>query len=170
MKEPQVKIARINRDWTQGSIVRNLWSLSWPMIINNSINTLGPTVDMIWVGRLGADSIAGVGVSGLIVMVVNSILSGLFTGTMAMVARFIGADDEKSANRVAQQAYVIGAGFSILMALVGIFLARPLLNLLGVDPAVVSDGAAYLEIQLVGVKLREDTSNRLFQRMQDTGS
>jgi putative MATE family efflux protein len=37
------------------------------------------------------------------------------------------------------------------MALVGIFLARPLLNLLGVDPAVVSDGAAYLEIQLVGI-------------------
>jgi putative MATE family efflux protein len=143
--------ARINRDWTQGSIVRNLWSLSWPMIINNSINTIGPTVDMIWVGRLGADSIAGVGVSGLIVMVVNSLLSGLFTGTMAMVARFIGAGDEKSANRVAQQAYVVGAGFSILMALVGIFLAKPMLRLLGVDPAVVSDGAVYLEIQLIGI-------------------
>ena len=41
------------RDWTHGSIVRNLLSLAWPMVISQSLNMLGPTIDMIWVGRLG---------------------------------------------------------------------------------------------------------------------
>ena len=111
---------------------------------------LGPTIDMIWVGRLGAASIAGVGVSGIAVMVVNSLLAGLFTGTLAMIARFMGAGDEQSANRVAQQAFVIGVAFSILMAIIGIFLAKPILTLLGLGTDVIAEGAAYLRIQFVG--------------------
>jgi Na+-driven multidrug efflux pump len=83
-------------------------------------------------------------------MVVNSLQSGLFTGTTALIARFIGADDETNANRVAQQAFVIGSGFSVILALVGIFLSRPILIALGVESDVVAQGAAYMQIQLVG--------------------
>jgi len=78
------------RDWTKGSIIGNLWSLSWPMTISFSVMMLGPTIDMIWIGRLGSASIAGVGISGMVVMVVNSLLMGLFTGLRAMIARFMG--------------------------------------------------------------------------------
>ena len=141
----------IRRDWTQGSIVRNLWSLSWPMLIGNTINAMGPAIDMIWVGKLGASSIAGVGVSGLAVMVANSLVFGLFTGATAVVARFVGAKDEEAANHAAQQAFVIALVFSFLMALVGIFLADSILVLLGVSTDVVAEGAAYLRIQFTGI-------------------
>ncbi len=141
----------LSRDWTEGSIVRNLWSLSWPMLINNTLNALGPTVDMIWIGKLGTSAIAGVGVSGLAVMVIISLISGLFTGTIALVASYIGAKDEQGANCAAQQAFVIGLAFSLLMALVGIFLAAPFLRVLGVDASVVDEGAIYLQIQLIGI-------------------
>jgi putative MATE family efflux protein len=139
------------RSWTTGSLAGNLWSLSWPMVINNSIAALGPTIDMIWVGRLGTAAIAGVGVSGLVVMVVNALIYGLFIGSSALIARSVGARDEATANRVAQQAFLIGLGFSILMALVGIFLAKPILMLLGVDSTVIPEGTAYLRIQLIGM-------------------
>jgi putative MATE family efflux protein len=141
----------VRRDLTQGSTVRNLWALAWPMVVVNTINTLGPAIDMIWVGKLGAESIAGVGVSGMVVMVINAILSGLFTGTIAMVARFIGAKDEKGANRVAQQAFVVGVGFSLLMGVLGIFFSASILRLLGVGEIVVAGGTTYLQIQLVGI-------------------
>ena len=139
------------RDWTKGSIIGNLWSLYWPVLISNTINVLGPTIDMIWVGRLGAASIAGVGVSAIAVMVVTSLMTGLFTGTIALVARFVGAGDEQSANRAAQQAFVVGVVFSIFMAIIGIFLTKPILSLLGVEADVVAEGAAYMRIQLVGM-------------------
>jgi putative MATE family efflux protein len=144
-------ITKPRRDWTQGSLIGNLWSLSWPMTVSSSLSTLGPTVDMIWVGRLGAASIAGVGISGLAVMVITSLMSGLFTGTTAMVARFMGARDERNAILASQQAFVIGLVFSAFMAILGIFLAKPILVLLGVAPDVVAEGAAYMRIQLVGM-------------------
>jgi putative MATE family efflux protein len=121
------------------------------MLISQSVNMLGPTIDMIWIGKLGAASVAGVGVSAIAIMVVNALGMGLFTGTTAMVARFVGAGDETSANRVAQQAFVLGAGYAVLMALVGIFLARPILTVLGVDSDVVTQGTTYMRIQLVGM-------------------
>ena len=104
------------------------------MVISNSINTLGPTIDLFWVARLGPDAIASLGVSGIVVAVVISLIFGLFTGTSAIIARFVGAKDTSGANHAAQQAYVIGLGFSILIALVGVFLSRPILSVMGVSP------------------------------------
>jgi len=52
-----------HRDWTKGSITKNLWSLSWPMTINTSLMLLGPFIDMIWIGKLGPAAMACVMVS-----------------------------------------------------------------------------------------------------------
>ncbi len=95
------------RDLTKSSIVGNLWSLSWPMTISSAVMMIGPTIDMIWIGKLGDAAIAGVGVSAIVVMLINSLIMGLFTGLRALVARFVGAGDEKAANHVAQQAFEI---------------------------------------------------------------
>ena len=139
-----------DRNWTEGSVIHNLWSLSWPIMISQTLTVLGPTVDMIWVGKLGAAPIAGVGVSGMVVMAVNSIMMGLYTGLRAMIARYIGSGDTDGANNIGQQALVIGTIFSLVMAAIGIFLAEPLLSIFGVEPDVVTEGATYMRIQLAG--------------------
>jgi len=141
---------RTDRDWTKGSVVRNLWSIAWPAVITQSLNMLGPTIDMIWVGKLGAASIAGVGVSGMIVMMINSFRMGLATGTRAMIARFVGKSDTEGANHVAQQTIVISAAFSIIVAAIGIFLTEPMLVLFGLEPDVITEGTAYMRIMFVG--------------------
>lgn len=139
-----------DRNWTEGSVIHNLWSLSWPIMISQTLTVLGPTVDMIWVGKLGAAPIAGVGVSGMVVMAVNSIMMGLYTGLRAMIARYVGSGDTDGANNIGQQALVIGTIFSLVMAAIGIFLAEPLLSIFGVEADVVTEGAAYMRIQLAG--------------------
>jgi putative MATE family efflux protein len=152
MEEKSVNMgsSRYLRDWTKGSVIYNLWSLSWPIMISQTLTVIGPTIDMIWVGKLGAASIAGVGVSGMVIMVVNSLIMGLYTGLRAMVARFVGSGDTDSANHVSQQAFVIGIILSLIMAAIGIFLAEPILFLFGIEADVVAEGAAYMRIQLAG--------------------
>jgi len=86
----QISGDRFDRDWTKGGLMRNLWSLSWPMVITNTFMMLGPTIDMIWVGRLGSASIAGVGVSGMAVMLLNSMMMGLAQGMRAVISRYVG--------------------------------------------------------------------------------
>lgn len=139
-----------DRDWTKGSILGNLWSISWPITISSSIRMLGPTIDMIWVGALGTAAIAGVGVSGIAVQMINSARMGLNTGTRAILARAIGAKDKEEANHVAQQAIVISVAFSLCTATIGIFLAEPILTLLGLEADVVREGTDYMRIMFIG--------------------
>jgi len=142
--------AAFDRDWTQGSTVRNLLSLSWPMIVSNSLNMLGPTIDMVWVGRLGTASIAGVGVSGIAVMLMMAAMMGLFMGLRAMIARFIGAGNKEGANHVARQGFIISAAFGLVIASIGFFFAEQILILMGLEPDVVAEGAAYMRIMFIG--------------------
>jgi len=99
---------------------------------------------MIWVGRPGAASIAGVGVAGMLVMLVDSLKMGISTGLRAMVARAVGADDIKGANHASQQSFVISVAYSTAMAVIGIFFAKPILVLIGVEYDVVNEGVAHI--------------------------
>jgi putative MATE family efflux protein len=138
------------RDLTQGSIFKNLLILSWPMAVTQSLMTLGPTIDMIWVGKLGPLAIAAVGVSGVAVQLAQGAMMGLTTGMRALIARFIGAKDMELANRVAQQAIVVSMIYSIIIAIVGVFYSEEIVSLVTKDADIISVGAVYLRIQFVG--------------------
>ncbi len=137
------------RDWTKGNILHNLLRLSWPMMVTNLVMILGPTIDMLWVGRLGSDSLAVFGVAGLPTMLVMGSTIGLIMGMRAMVARYVGAGDIQGANHVAQQAFVISAVFSAAAALVGIFFTEEILGLFRLEADVVALGGMYLRIMLI---------------------
>ncbi|MEK7353327.1 MAG: MATE family efflux transporter [Chloroflexota bacterium] len=143
--------AASDKDWTKGSILGNLWELSWPMMVTQAITTLGPTIDMIWLGKLGAAAMAGVGVSGMVVMLVSSVRTGLQTGTRAILARSVGAGDKDAANHVANQSFVVSILFAIVTAAIGLFLSRQMLQLMGLEADVLAEGTAYLRIQLAGM-------------------
>ncbi len=141
----------MQRDWTKGNITTNLWSLAWPMTISSVVMMIGPTIDMIWIGKLGPDAMAAVGISGTVVMLINSLIMGLFAGLRALVARFVGAGDSEKANHAAQQGLIIGAILSLIVAAIGFFLAESVLRIWDLEPAVVAAGAAYMRIELVGI-------------------
>lgn len=96
----------IRRDWTKGSISGNLASLAWPIIVSNTVMTMGPVIDTIWIGKPGSVAVAGVGVSTIVVMLVNSLIMGLFTGLRALVARFAGAGEYDTANHAPSRVWL----------------------------------------------------------------
>jgi putative MATE family efflux protein len=142
------KSASIDRNWTEGSIVQNILLLSWPMIILGLLYTVNLIFELIWVGRLGAASIAGVGIAGFIVVLVGTVKTGISAGERAMVARFIGAGDIAGANHVAGQAFFISTAYGVLVGLVGILFTRQIFNLFGLEAETIAEGAAYLRIVL----------------------
>jgi putative MATE family efflux protein len=121
------------------------------MVVSNSLNVLGPPIDRIWRGKLGPDAMAAVGVAGMIVMLVNSFLMGIFTGLRSMVSRYIGANDKAGAIHIAQQAFVVAGILGILLAIIGISLDRWILGLLGVESDVLEIGAMYMRINFVAM-------------------
>jgi putative MATE family efflux protein len=148
MMDSLEKRAIVGRNWTEGSIVQNMLLLSWPMIVLGLLYTVNLIFELIWVGQLGAASIAGVGIAGFIVMLVGTVKSGISAGERAMVARFIGAGDIAQANHVAGQAFVISLAYGVLIALAGILFARQIFGLFGLETDALAEGTAYLRIVL----------------------
>ncbi len=140
-----------DRDLTKGSIISALWTLGWPITVTTMVMMVGPIIDMIWIGKLGPAEMAGVGISGIVVSLINSLIMGLFTGLRAMIARFVGAGEKKQANEVAQQAFVISVALSLVLAVIGQLFATDIMKLWKLDPDVVAAGAAYMRIELIGI-------------------
>jgi putative MATE family efflux protein len=138
------------RDLTKGSIIGNLLMLSWPIIILNGLWSVTLIIEMIWVGKLGAASMAGVGVAGFVTMLVMTVKRGICIGAIAMVARFVGAGDVTKANHIAGQGFVIGVAYSAVVAAIGVFFAESILSLFGLEVNAVAEGATYLRIALAG--------------------
>lgn len=138
------------RDWTKGSIARNLLLLSWPVVISGVSHIVGPTIDMVWVGRLGPAAIAAVGVAGTIVMTATIGMWGLGTGTRALIARLVGAGDTSGARHVAQQAFIISGVYAVVVTTIGLFFSEALMGSFGLEADVAAKGAGYLRIVFVG--------------------
>jgi putative MATE family efflux protein len=134
---------------TEGSIPLNLLKLAWPMIVGSALNMLGPTIDTIWVGRLGSVAVAGVGVAGIVIMALMSAMMGLVMGMRALVSRNVGADDVQEANNIAIQSLITSGIMGTVIATAGYFLAEPMLSMMGLEEDVVTQGADYLRLVFI---------------------
>ena len=143
--ESPSKSVPVQKDWTKGSIARNLLGLSWPIIISESLY-LVLILDMFWVAKLGAAAMAGMGIARIVGFLMMSGRWGLIVGTKAMVARLVGAGDTKAANHTAIQAFVVCTIYVVVVGAIGIVLAEPILKLFGMDAEVVRQGVAYMRI------------------------
>ena len=85
------------------ALLRTTWSLAWPVIFSFSIESIVGVCDMLMVGRLGRDAVAGVGVGVQILGAANFALIAVGTGALAIVARHIGARQVAEAENAVQQ-------------------------------------------------------------------
>lgn len=137
-----------HRDYTTGSINRAILLLAVPMVIEMLMESLFALVDVFWVARLGADSVATVGLTESILALVYSVAMGLGFSATAMVARRIGEKDREGAAVAGVQAIALGLTAGLVMGLPCLFLAPKLLRLMGASPAVLAVGSAYARIVL----------------------
>lgn len=134
------------QDYTQGSIRRAVFLLAIPMILELSMESVFAIVDMFFVGKLGPDAIATVGLTESVVAIVYSIAIGLSTGAGAIVARRIGEKNPVAAAHAGAQSLLIAGVCTILISAAGVWLAPEILHFMGGSPAVVQDGAIFTRI------------------------
>jgi len=139
-----------HQDFTAGSLNRAIVLLAIPMVLEMVLESLFAVVDVFWVGRLGAEAIATVGLTESLLSLVIAIGFGLGMSTTAMVARRIGEKDAKDAAVAAVQAIVLGVITSLAIGLPCWFYAPRLLTLMGASPEVVAMGSGYARIALGG--------------------
>src|SRR4051794_32310679 len=136
-----------HHDYTDGPIGRAIFLLAVPMVMETVLESVFAVVDVFFVSRLGADSVATVGLTESMLTVIYAAAVGLSVGAMATVARRVGERDPDGAARAAVQAIALGAIVAVPLGLCGWLFARPLLALMGATPGVL-DHSSYAAIVL----------------------
>src|SRR6201999_1516688 len=104
-----------HQDYTAGSLNRAILLLAIPMVLEMVLESLFAVVDVFWVGRLGADAVATVGITESMLALVFAVGMGLALSTTAMVARRIGEKDPEDAAISAVQAILLGLVISLAL-------------------------------------------------------
>jgi len=139
-----------HQDYTTGSLNRAIFLLAIPMVLEMVLESLFAVVDVFWVGRLGANAVATVGITESMLALVFAIGLGVSMSTGAMVARRIGEKDPEDAAIAAVQSIVLGLLISLALGIPAGIFAPQLLGLMGASPAIVSGGSGYARIALGG--------------------
>jgi putative MATE family efflux protein len=139
-----------HQDFTTGNLNRAIVLLAIPMVLEMVLESLFAVVDVFFVGRLGADAVATVGLTESLLSLVFAVGLGLSMSTTAMVARRIGEKDHAGAADAGVQAIVIGLAVSLLIGVPCLIYAPDLLRLMGASPQIVSVGGGYARIALGG--------------------
>jgi MATE family, multidrug efflux pump len=139
-----------HQNYTTGSLNRAILLLAIPMVLEMALESLFAVVDVFWVGRIGEDAVATVGLTESMLTLVFAVAMGLSLSATAMVARRIGEGDPEDAAVAGVQAIFLGL---ILSAAIGVpcaIFAPDLLRLMGASPAIVALGSNYARIALGG--------------------
>ena len=139
-----------HQDFTTGNLNRAIVLLAIPMVLEMVLESLFAVVDVFWVGRLGADAVATVGLTESLLSLVFAVGLGLALSTTAMVARRIGEKDPEGAATAGVQAIFIGIGTSLLIGVPCWVFAPKLLQIMGASPEIVAGGSGYARIALGG--------------------
>jgi putative MATE family efflux protein len=158
-----------HQDFTTGSLNRAIVLLAIPMVLEMVLESLFAVVDVFWVGRLGADAIATVGLTESLLSLIFAVGFGLGLSTTAMVARRIGEKDPPGAAVAGVQAIVIGFVTSLAIGLPCWIYAPRLLQLMGASPEIVAIGSGYARLALggCGVVLMLFLNNAIFRGAGD---
>jgi putative MATE family efflux protein len=139
-----------HQDYTSGSLNRAILLLAIPMVLEMVLESLFAVVDVFFVGRIGANAVATVGLTESLLSLIFAVAIGLSMSTTAMVARRIGEKDPEDASIAGVQAIVLGLSVSLLVGVPCFIFAPRLLQLMGASPEIVATGSGYARIALGG--------------------
>jgi len=137
-------------DYTRGPIGRSILLLAIPMVLEMALESVFAVTDVFFVGRLGPDAVAAIGLTESMLTLVYALAMGLGIGTTAVVARRIGEKDREGAANAAVQAILLGVLGALLLGSLGVAFAPRLLALMGASPEVLRTGSGYTRVMLGG--------------------
>ena len=141
-----------NIDMTSGSIMKKLILFSLPLMASSILQLLFNAADTVVVGQFaGENSLAAVGSNGALINLMTNLFMGLSVGTNVLLAKSIGAHDDKHSSDIVHTSMVISALGGVALMLFGVFFADDILVLMDVPEEVIGLAAEYLKIYFVGL-------------------
>jgi putative MATE family efflux protein len=137
-----------HHDFTSVPLKRAVFLLAVPMVLEMVMESVFAIVDVFWVGKLGKEAVAVVGLTEAVMTIIYSVAIGISIAATAVVARRIGEKDPEAAARAAGQIILVGVTVSAGIGLMMGWMAPQILRAMGASSAVVDLGADFTRIML----------------------
>ncbi|BCZ46671.1 MATE family efflux transporter [Clostridium gelidum] len=142
----------MTKDMTSGNIPKQLVTFALPMILGNMFQLTYNAVDAIIVGRfVGTNSLAAVGAANPVMNIVIFFIVGICMGTSILMSEYFGEGNIKKLKREISTSMIVGIIFTIVMSIIGFFLAKPILMLIRTPIEIIPEAALYLKTIFCGL-------------------
>jgi len=145
-----IKTLLKERDVTQGSILKNILAMTWPLWFNSGVWIIFSGLNIYWVSKIGTDALAAVTAGGVGYMLLMTPVLGIVTSVYGLIGNLAGVKDWVGAERKAKEIMAITWFLSLAVAFLGYFFAPILLKFIGIEEKVLVLAVTYLRIQAAG--------------------
>jgi putative MATE family efflux protein len=137
----------------EGSLVKNIIKLGYPMALGSLAQTLYNLADTFWLGKLGKEALSAPIIAFYIVFFLISVALGFSISGTALVSQYIGAKEKEKANQSAGNLMLYLFLITIVLSGLGLLLAKPLLRLLETPADTFDLTFSYYWIMMAGMPL-----------------
>ncbi|MGB9750489.1 MAG: MATE family efflux transporter [Caldisericia bacterium] len=134
----------IDKSNIKDGIVKKFLNLAIPSVGENLLQTVFSFVDMAFVGRLGALSLAGVGLANQLIFVFLAIMMSINIGTNVLVAQNFGAKKIIKTKEIIWQSLYLAILISIAFFIFGLFFSYSVFYPFNGDPMLKKLAGDYL--------------------------
>lgn len=136
---------------TVGQPWRLILRFALPLLLGNVLQQLYNIVDSIVVGNfVGKTALAAVGTAFPVIFLVNSLFMGIGMGATIIVSQYYGADDQASVKKTIDTIYISLFAVAIPLTILGLIVARPLLQLMNTPADTLDQATTYMQIIFIG--------------------
>ncbi len=139
-------------DMVQGRILPQLIRFSLPLMATSLLQLLYNAADMVVVGQFaGPESLAAVGSTGALINLITNLFVGFSLGANVVIAHAKGAGDHQAISRNVHTAILLSIISGFIVMVLGVVLARPMLEWMGSPADVIDKAALYVRIFFLGM-------------------
>src|SRR5213082_4074014 len=142
------------KDLTQDSVTKHLLQMTAFLAISMVVQTLYLLADLYWVGHLGKEAIAAVGVAGNFTMIVLALTQMLGVGTTTLISQAAGRKDQPQAELAFNQSFVMSLIVAVALGIFSFLLRDFYCESLRADVATASLAKSYLLWFIPGLLLQ----------------
>ena len=140
-----------DQNLTMGSVPKKLIKFALPLLLANLLQSFYSIVDMLVVGNIvGETGLAAISNASMISFIINSICIGVTMGGTVLIAQYKGADDKQGQVETVGTLFNIAFIASIIVTIIGLYVYKPLFQLLHVPEASMQDACEYMRIICYG--------------------
>ncbi len=140
-------------DLSDPNLLGLILRLALPSVVGLSIHALQQAVNAIFVGVLGAQAIAAVGMTLPIVVLLTAVGQGIGVGIASIISRHLGAGEYLEASRGASTALALAAPIGIMFTVALLLSLRGIFVTLGATPTIMPAALDYAATLLYGYTL-----------------